>query len=492
MLRRRLDRRTFLRSAAMLGGATVLAACGATPTPQVVEKVITQVVKETSVVEVTKVVAGTPEVIKETVVVEKQVTAAPAPQQPVTIRHGWWIPGDMEWAKVMDRVAKKFMENNPDIKVQIESSGWSDYWQRVQVQMAGGEGMDVMWMSGAYFANLMGKKGILELTPYVQRDNFDYSLYITQDDFFPDGKTWTMPYTGWGGQLITYNMNAFDEAGVAYPTNEWTWDDWAAAAQTLTKRTGDKVSQWGMWIQTGAEYGWLHYMRAQGGNWINSDHTKTTMDDPKCIAGIQWILDFMFKSKVSPNKTEQGSISQAGVTDPFYSGLTAMASEQELALDKLKTEGLPKDKNVKPQVVLFPTPKKGDKRWYNGNTNPNTIWSGSKNKEAAWKWILNLAGRDAMAALMATAGYPLTSVYKPLNEDDKIGFLKPVPGVEWLDLKTIVEATKYWTGLDFHRKWMDWESALEAEMDYAWLGERGAEEVCKRATAAGDQVLQSA
>jgi multiple sugar transport system substrate-binding protein len=472
MYTRTVSRRKFLMVGSVLAGMGVLGACAGTP----------QVVQQT--VEVEKVV-------KETVVVEKQVTAPPAAKEPVLIRHGWWIPGDWEWAKVMDRVAKRFMELNPDIKVQVESSGWADYWQRVQVQIAGGEGMDVMWMSGAYFVNLWEKGAILELTPYVQRDNFDYELYIKQEEFFPEGKVWTMPYTGWGGQLITFNMNAFDEAGIPYPTNDWTWDDWRDAAVKLTKREGDKVVQWGQWIQTGAEYGWLRYLRCNGGNWINQEKTKTTLDDPKCIEAIQWIYDQMFTYKCAPNATEQGAIQQAGVIDPFYSGMVAMAGEQELRLDLLRTEGLPPDGKVKPQVVLMPPSRKGGKRWYNGNTNPTTIWSGSKHKEEAWKWILHLAGREAMQALMETAGYPLTSVYKPLNEDDKVGFLKPIPGVEWLNLRTIVEALNYWTGLDFHRKWMDWVNAMQAEMDYAWLGERTAEEACKAATIAGDQVLQA-
>lgn len=466
MVRSGLSRRSVLKGVVALAGSTALAACAATP--QVVEKDV-----------------------EETVAVEKEVTAAVAAQEPVTIRHGWWIPGDMEWAKVMDRVAGTFMEQNPDIKVQIESSSWPDYWQRVQVQLAGGEGMDVMWMSGAYFVNLYAKDAFLDLTPYVERDNFDYGLYITQDDFFVDDKIWTMPYTGWGYNLLTYNMNAFDEAGLAYPTNDWTFDDWREASIKLTKRDGDRVTQWGQWIQTGAEYGWLRYMRAYGGNYINEDRTKTTTDDPKSIEGVQWIMDQVFEHKVAPGSTDQGAIQQGGVTDPFYSGLAAMGGEQELRLDLLMTEGLPKDVKVKPQIVLMPTPKKGDKRWYNGNCNPTTVWSGSKNQEAAWKWVHHLAGPDAMYALMDTAGYPGTSVYKPLNEDAERGFLKPIPGVEWLDKQVIIEASKYWTGLDFHRKWGDWYNAVQAEMDYAWLGERSAEEACKQAAIAGDQVLES-
>ena len=71
--------------------------------------------------------------------------------------------------------------------------------------------------------------------------------------------------------------------------------------------------------------------------------------------------------------------------------------------------------------------------------------------------------------------------------------MRPIPGAEHLNLRVLVEMLDlHWTGLDFHRKWMDWYRAIHAEMDYAWLGERTAEEACKAATIAGDAVLAEA
>ena len=69
---RRTCRRAFLRGAMLLLGGSALAACGATPTPAVIEKEVTRVVEGTpQVVKETVVVTET---VKETVVVEKQVT----------------------------------------------------------------------------------------------------------------------------------------------------------------------------------------------------------------------------------------------------------------------------------------------------------------------------------------------------------------------------------------------------------------------------------
>jgi len=66
---RSLSRRDVLRFGLVGAGVASLAACGATPTPQVIEKVVTSVVEK----EVTKIVEGTPQVVKETVVVQQTV-----------------------------------------------------------------------------------------------------------------------------------------------------------------------------------------------------------------------------------------------------------------------------------------------------------------------------------------------------------------------------------------------------------------------------------
>ena len=74
---RNLSRRRLLAGMGVAGAAGALAACGATPTPQVIEKVV----KET--VEVEKIVEQTVEVEKVTTqIVEKEVvvTATPSPK----------------------------------------------------------------------------------------------------------------------------------------------------------------------------------------------------------------------------------------------------------------------------------------------------------------------------------------------------------------------------------------------------------------------------
>ncbi|MFC8943416.1 ABC transporter substrate-binding protein, partial [Streptomyces griseoincarnatus] len=54
-----------------------------------------------------------------------------------------------------------------------------------------------------------------------------------------DGVTYAVPYRqdSW---FLFYNKELFEKAGVDLPDGSWTWDDYAEAAETLTKKIGEK------------------------------------------------------------------------------------------------------------------------------------------------------------------------------------------------------------------------------------------------------------
>src|SRR5262249_13550804 len=47
------------------------------------------------------------------------------------------------------------------------------------------------------------------------------------------------------GMQLYYNRDLFDKAHVAYPNNNWTWQDFLTAAQKLTVHQGNDTTQWG-------------------------------------------------------------------------------------------------------------------------------------------------------------------------------------------------------------------------------------------------------
>lgn len=75
----------------------------------------------------------------------------------------------------------------------------------------------------------------LDMSPLVSGDSS-----LNPDDFFPaawksfqwDRGIWALP-ASLTPQILIYNADAFDEAGLAYPNENWTLDDFANAARAL-------------------------------------------------------------------------------------------------------------------------------------------------------------------------------------------------------------------------------------------------------------------
>lgn len=81
--------------------------------------------------------------------------------------------------------------------------------------------------------------------------------------------------------MIAYNKDIFDKAGIPYPTNDWTWDDFSTTAKQVSSGEGANrvygiVSHW--ILQSFAPY-------IYGGMPYNEDWSKQTLDDPNTLKG---------------------------------------------------------------------------------------------------------------------------------------------------------------------------------------------------------------
>ena len=143
---RKLNRRTLLRVAGVAGGAAVLAACGATPTPQVVKETVVVTQEVEKVVKETVVVEGTPQVVTETVVV---TAAAPVAGSDMAGNVSMWVfpltenDTDALWTPLISR----FGETYPNIKVGVELLPWYGRREKMLTAFAAGQPPDMAYVN---------------------------------------------------------------------------------------------------------------------------------------------------------------------------------------------------------------------------------------------------------------------------------------------------------------------------------------------------------
>lgn len=125
-----------------------------------------------------------------------------------------------------------------------------DYFPQVQTQLAGGTGADIFWLDQNQMA--IAAEGVLLPLDECLANSDNPAADLS--DYYPgvlavnqvDGETYGLP---WIAQpVVTYfNRGLFDAAGVDYPEEGWTWDDFMEKARALTLDTdGDgETDQWG-------------------------------------------------------------------------------------------------------------------------------------------------------------------------------------------------------------------------------------------------------
>ncbi len=276
-----------------------------------------------------------PQIVKETVVkeVEKQVQVpvTVTPQAPAiagTIRVGSWESGDA--LEPWNNAIKGFEAKYPGVKVQLEAVP-QDYGTKLQTQFSAGTAPDVFMVGDGDVAKFVATGSIELLDPYITGDNpLDLSL------FYPgpfsigqlQGKTYLMT-KDYSPLVLYYNRALFDAANVAYPKENWTWDDFLATAQALTKTDAQgNIVQWG--VQLPDNWGdpiWFRGMSpliySNGGTIISDDGKKTTgyMNSAATVEAVQFYVDLFNKHKVAPTKEDLTALQ--GV-DLFQTGKVAM------------------------------------------------------------------------------------------------------------------------------------------------------------------------
>lgn len=247
-----------------------------------------------------------------------------AAKGPVTISFMAW--GAPEELAVWQQIVDDFQAANPNIKVSVEVSDWDSYWTKLKTLLAADTPPDVFAMDAPLYLDYQSRGQLLNLQPYIDKNPtmLDGFYPVTLQAYkLPDGY-YGMP-RDFQTIVLFYNKDMFDKAGVAYPTDKWTYDDLRTAAKNLTidnNRDGT-VEQWGMATDLwDMELTWSEAIWSWGGEVISTDYTKTLLGEPVARDAWQFLYDMMFTDRSIPDTNTSG---QYG-TDLFQAGIAAMTS----------------------------------------------------------------------------------------------------------------------------------------------------------------------
>lgn len=236
--------------------------------------------------------------------------------------------GGPERAATFEAVIGAFREAHPNWDLQwvpVAATEWDAYLARVATILASGQQLDNIEIGTEGFLTFASAGIIRPLDEQVSANQDEMQEFFSDvspkliEAVMYNGSLYNLPSL-WAAAGIYYNKALFDQAGLEYPTNDWTYDQLAEAARAIRALASDIYGyampnrHWGGFIPwsfirdesvlateqaAGGEWLWDTYYpdmspeerAARGGGYT---YTASSANNPKNVEALQFLQDLAF------------------------------------------------------------------------------------------------------------------------------------------------------------------------------------------------------
>ncbi len=319
----------------------------------------------------------------------------------VTIFVGLGTGTDPAQIESENALAAKYNSTHDKVEIEFLIVPYEQARERLLAMISGGTAPQLMGPMGiettAQFLD-----SLEDLTPYIQRDNYDttdfYGPAVSLNTY--EGKNVGLPL-GLYPSYIFFNKNAFDAAGVAYPTQDyndkaWTVDKLREMAMQVTLDVNGNnatspdfdptnITQYGFDNSWDSLRGWeVMWSPANMGRPTSADYKNAIVNDPNWITGLQWYSNAVWVDHFMPDSAAISALDPTN-GDPFaVDGLAMWMSNSWYMSESLN------ELNFKWDLAPTPFNPKGT-RISQVDADGFSIAKDAKNKDEAWevlKWLL--------------------------------------------------------------------------------------------------------
>ncbi|RQP10399.1 MAG: sugar ABC transporter substrate-binding protein [Microbacteriaceae bacterium] len=295
----------------------------------------------------------------------------------------------------LQKIVDAFEEENPDIRVEVTTLPYGDYFTALQTDLAAGTQSDVFDIEYANYAEFQAN-GVL--APITVSDPSVYRQSVLEA-YQTDGTQYALP-SSFSDVVLYYNKDLFDAAGLEYPSADWTWADEKAAAEALTD---ESAGVWGD-HQPVSFYEYYKALAQNGGEFLNADRTAVAFNTPEGIEAAKWLVE---KSGTVMPTIEQGQGTPDFDTNLFKEGKLAMLHTGIWVFGAVADVPFEWDIAVEPGNVRQASAV---------FSNAVGVSANSKNIEAAGKWAEFLTSSDTMIDVRLDSGWELP----PISDEGKL------------------------------------------------------------------------
>ncbi len=368
-------------------------------------------------------------------------------EEPVSLK---WAVWDIDATAYYKPLIEAYTAQHSNVNIEMVDLGSTDYMTVLATQLAGGaDDLDIITIKDIPgYANLV-TLGMLE--PLNDLSTNDTSLYGgTVEQITVDGKYYALPFRSdfW---VVFYNKDLFDKAGVEYPTNDMTLDQYDELARKVTSGEGaEKV------------YG-CHYH-----TWRSAVQLFGILDGQNTI--VDGTYDFLKPYYERIIKEQDDGIcmdfatlktSNTHYSGVFYNNQCAMMNMGSwfiaTQIEKVKAgESLATNWGI----VKYPHPDGVEAGTTLGTITSLSVNSKSSNKQAAADFINFVCGEEGQKVVAGTGTIPA------IKTDETMAAIAAIDGFPTDDAsKEALNVVQTYLEMPLHEKSADIESALNSAHD---------------------------
>jgi multiple sugar transport system substrate-binding protein len=298
---------------------------------------------------------------------------------------GGAVSGDLQvWAmgnegELLSSMADKFMEENPDVNVEVTPIAWDQAVTRLQTAIGGGQTPCVSQMGTDMMGQFVATGAIDPVGEGIDPSAFFEGAWNSN---VVDGTAYGVPWYV-ETRVLYERTDIAEKGGVTEPPA--TWDDLTATAKAMKEQGG---ADWGIGLGTKNYQEYVPFLWSNGGDIMN-DAGEFTLDSPEAVEALTY-YDSFFEDGLAPSEVPEGT----DPTQTFVSGTTPMMFSGPWHMGLITDAG---GADIEGKWGVSTIPANDSATSFVGGANL-VVYTDCDNKDAAWAFVNFLTRPDTQVA----------------------------------------------------------------------------------------------
>ena len=298
---------------------------------------------------------------------------------------GGAVSGDLQvWAmgnegELLSSMADAFMEENPDVNVEVTPIAWDQAVTRLQTAIGGGQTPCVSQMGTDMMGQFVATGAIDPVGEDIDPSAFFEGAWNSN---VVDGTAYGVPWYV-ETRVLYERTDIAEKAGITEPPA--TWDDLTAAAKAMKEQGG---AEWGIGLGTKNYQEYVPFLWSNGGDIMN-DAGEFTLDSPEAVEALTY-YDSFFEEGLAPNEVPEGF----DITPAFVSGTHPMFFSGPWHVGLITDAG---GADIEGKWGVSTIPANDSATSFVGGANL-VVYTDCDNKDAAWAFVNFLTRPDTQVA----------------------------------------------------------------------------------------------